>query len=150
MPRPTAGVLLLLFLALLGFASHAHALQRVVFVDRTFLDVEDAWADDKYVHFVYQGRPITVLRSDVARIEGTRPRRESPPPVAPGCSPPRVGVDDQAVRGYFRCLGVAWVRSPVGENGHQRWAYEGRIEGRLERYIVKDGRVVEVVAPAKP
>src|SRR5262249_43458155 len=91
-----AAALLLLLLALAGLAGHAHARQRVVFVDKTFLEVEDAWPDDKYVHFVYQGRPITVLRSDVARIEGARSK--TPPRAAPACPPPRPGDDDQAVR----------------------------------------------------
>jgi hypothetical protein len=95
-------------MTLFGSPGPADAVQRVVFVDKTVLDVEDAWRDDKYVHFVYQGRPITVLRSDVLRIEGSRPIIR--PPAAPACPAPRPGDDDQAVRGYFRCLGVHWVR----------------------------------------
>lgn len=143
-----AAVLLLLLLAPLGLAGRAHALQRVVFVDKTSLEVEDAWPDDKYVHFVYQGRPITVLRSDVARIEGARSK--TPPRAAPACPPPRPGDDDQTVRGHFRCLGVTWARAPMVENGQQLWVYEGWIGSRLERYVLRDGRLVEVQAPAKP
>jgi hypothetical protein len=143
-----AAVTLLLLLAASGLAIHAHALQRVVFVDKTFLEVEDAWPDDKYVHFVYQGRPITVLRSDVARIEGARPG--TPPRAALACPPPRPGDDDQTVRGHFRCLGVTWARFPMAENGQQLWVYEGWIEGRRERYVLRDGRLVEGQAPVKP
>jgi hypothetical protein len=144
--RAAAGLLLLL--AAVGLASRAEALQRVVFVDRTVLEVEDAWADDRYVHFVYHGRPITVLRSDVARIEGTRPT--VPPRSAPVCRPPRPGDDDQAVREYFRCLGVSWVRAPILEHGQQLWVYEGRVEDRLERYVLKNGRILDVQPPVKP
>ena len=142
-----SAVLLLLLVPLFGSPSPVYAVQRVIFVDKTFLDVEDAWQDDKYVHFVYHGRPITVLRSDVSRIEGSRPIR---PRAAPACPAPRPGDDDQAVRGYFRCLGVHWVRAPVLENRQQRWIYEGVVGNRLERYVVTDGRVVEAAAPAKP
>jgi hypothetical protein len=145
-----AAVLLLLVLAPVAVADPAQALQRVIFTDKTVLEVEDAWAEDKYVHFVYRGRPITVLRSDVARIEGARPPQKDSPPGAPTCAPPHLGADDQSVRGYFRCLGVTWVRSSVGVNGQQLWVYEGRIEGRLERYVLRDGRVVEAQAQAKP
>ena len=135
-------------MTLFGSPGPVYAVQRVVFVDKTFLDVEDAWRDDKYVHFVYQGRPITVLRSDVLRVEGSRPIIR--PPAAPACPAPRPGDDDQAVRGYFRCFGVHWVRAPVIESSQRRWVYEGVIGNRLERYVVTDGRVIEAVAPAKP
>src|SRR5262249_13654207 len=129
----------------LGLAGRGEALQRVVFVDKTVLVVEDAWADERYVHFVYRGRAITVLRSDVARIEGRRP--PVPPQIGPVCASPRPGDDDQAVRERFRCLGVTWVRTSIREHGQERWVYEGQIEDRLERYVVKDGRVLEIPSP---
>ena len=144
----TAGLLLLLLLPV-GLADPAQALQRVVFIDTTVLNVEDAWVDGAYVIFVYHGRRITVLRSDVARIEGTRPEPAARPRAAPECLPPRLGEDDQAVRGYFRCLGVTWARSPVHANGHQGWVYEGWVEGRLEQYILRDGRLLEIQAPTR-
>src|SRR5262245_43157533 len=143
--RSTTAMLMLL--AAVGLASRSEALQRVVFIDRTVLEVEDAWADDRYVHFVYRGRPITVLRSDVERIEGSRP--PIPPRAAPVCRSPRPGDDDQAVREHFRCLSVSWVRKPIREHGQELWIYEGRVGDRLERYVVKDGRVLEVQLPAK-
>src|SRR5262249_53716161 len=139
---------MLLVLAAFGLASRSEALQRVVFIDRTVLVVEDAWADERYVHFVYRGRAITVLRSDVARIEGSRP--PIPPRTGPVCGSPRPGDDDQAVREHFRCLGVTWVRSSNRERGRHLWVYEGQIEDRLERYVVRDGRVLEVQLPGTP
>jgi hypothetical protein len=146
--RRSALLLVPLLMTLFGSPAPAYAVQRVVFADKTFLDVEDAWRDDKYVHFVYQGRPITVLRSDVLRIEGSRPIMR--PLAAPACPAPRPGDDDQAVRGYFRCLGVHWVRAPVLESSQWRWVYEGVIGNRLERYVVSEGRIIEAVPPAKP
>ena len=145
--RRSALLLVPLLMTLFGSPAPAYAVQRVVFADKTFLDVEDAWRDDKYVHFVYQGRPITVLRSDVLRVEGSRPTIR---PRAAPCPSPRRGDDEQAVRGYFRCLGVHWIRAPVLESKQRRWVYEGVIENRLERYIVTDGLVTEAGAPAKP
>ena len=120
--RLAAGLLLLL--AALGLASRSEALQRVVFVDKTILVVEDAWADDRYVHFVHRGRAITVLRSDVARIEGSRP--PIPPRTGPVCVSLRPGDDDQAVRERFRCLGVTWIRTSIREHGQDLLLYEAR------------------------
>src|SRR5512145_1605477 len=87
--RRSALLLVPLLMTLFGSPAPAYAVQRVVFADKTFLDVEDAWRDDKYVHFVYQGRPLTVLRSDVLRIEGSRPIIR--PLGAPACPAPRPG-----------------------------------------------------------
>src|SRR5262249_31270365 len=139
-------VALLLLVAAFGLATRSDALQRIVFIDKTVLVVEDAWADERYVHFVYQGRMITVLRSDVARIDGTRP--PIPPRSGPVCRSPRSGDDDQAVRERFRCLGVTWIRTSILEHGEQMWMYEARVEDRVERYVVKDGRLIEVQQPA--
>lgn len=141
MARTALGLVLL---ALFALAGRAEALQRVVFTDGYFLEVEDAWADDKYVNFIYKGRPITVLRSDVARIEGARPRRDgAPPPAVTVCQAPHAGDNEVAIRGYFRCMNVTWARSPTTENGHQLWVYQGWVRGRLEKYVLEDGRVVE-------
>jgi hypothetical protein len=143
--RSAAGLLLL---AAFGLATRSEALQHVVFIDKTVLVVEDAWADERYVHFVYQGRTITVLRSDVARIDGSRP--PIPPRTGPVCRSPRPGDDDQAVRERFRCLGVTWVRTSILQHGQHLWIYEARVEDRLERYVFKDGRLLEVQQPATP
>jgi hypothetical protein len=145
---PRAVILWLFLVARLLMAGRADASQRVVFADKTFLQVEDAWADDRYVHFVYHSRTITVLRSDVIRIEGAR--QEGASPVAPSCPPPHVGGDDQAVRAYFRCLGVRWERAPAVENGQSVWIYQGRVASRLERYVVRDGRLLDVMTSAAP
>ena len=144
--RPAAALLLLV--AAFGSATRSEAHQRIVFSDKTVLVVEDAWADERYVHFVYRGRAITVLRSDVARIDGSRP--PIPPRTGPVCGSPRPGDDDQAVREHFRCLGVTRGRTPIREHGQELWRYEGQIEDRRERYVVKDGRVLEVQSPGMP
>jgi hypothetical protein len=142
--RRSAVCLLILF-SMFGFASRSQAVQRVIFTDSTFLEVEDAWADDRYVHFIYRGRPIVVLRSDVRAIEGERPA--VPPATNAMCPSPRPGDDDQVVRQRFRCLGVTWVRTSKLMDGRQVWIYEARIGSRVERYLVRDGRLVQAEGP---
>jgi hypothetical protein len=133
----------LLLLAMLALAGPAQAVPRVVFTDGTYLEVERAWADDKYVHYIYDGRQITVLRSDVARIEGAQPGPDKyTPPVTSACPALRAGDDERAIREYFRCVNVRWTRSAIAEDKQELWVYQGWVRGQLEKYVVRDGRVI--------
>jgi hypothetical protein len=145
----TLGAVVLLLVAVLTFPICAQALPRVIFTDGTFLEVETVWMDDKYVHYLYHGRQLTVLRSDVARIEGVKPRvGDFIPPPAARCPVPRSGDQEVAIQRYFRCLDVRWTRSTITEDNQELWVYQGLVRGQLQQYVVKDGRVVRSQASA--